>query len=119
MEKKKCFCTSLFDLSFTELITVKVIKIIYMVGIAAAGIVAITLIVRAFSKGFGVGLLHCIAAPVVFVLIVVILRILLELILTLFRIEENTTLHHVEIPIPERYRNFDDAARTSAEAAGA
>lgn len=90
MEEKKCFWSCLFDLSFTEFITTRVIKILYMLGIGIAAIVGLMLIITAFTKGFAVGLLHVIAAPIVFILIVIVLRICMELVLTLFRIEENT-----------------------------
>ena len=90
MEEKNCFWSCLFDLSFTEFITTRVIKILYMLGIAIAAIVGLILIVTAFTKGFAVGLLHVIAAPIVFILMVIVLRIYMELVLTLFRIEENT-----------------------------
>ena len=89
-EEKKCFCGSLFDLSFSELITMKVIKVLYAIGIAIAGIAGLYLIVTAFTKGFGPGLLHVIAAPIVFVFLVIVLRVCMELVLTLFKIEENT-----------------------------
>jgi len=90
MEEKKNFWACLFELSFTEFITTRVIKILYMLGIAIAAIVGLILIVTAFTKGFAVGLLHVIAAPIVFILLVIVLRIYMELVLTLFRIEENT-----------------------------
>ena len=90
MEEKKCFGRCLFDLSFTEFITTKVVKILYMVGIAIAGLVAIGIVIRAFSHNFGYGILLVVAAPIVFALMVVVLRIAMELVLTLFRIEENT-----------------------------
>ncbi|MHC5059919.1 MAG: DUF4282 domain-containing protein [Planctomycetota bacterium] len=89
-EDKKCFCSCLFDLSFDELITKRIIKILYVIGIVISGLVALSLIVMAFTKGFGLGLLHVIAAPIVFMLLVVIVRVKMELLLTLFRIEENT-----------------------------
>jgi len=90
MDEKKGFWICLFDLSFTEFITTRVIKILYMLGIAIAAIIGLMLIVTAFTKGFAVGLLHVIAAPIVFILMVIVLRICMELVLTLFRIEENT-----------------------------
>ena len=90
MEEKKCFCTSLFDLSFRELITIKLVKILYVIGIVIAGIVALSLIVMAFTKGFGLGLLYVIASPFAFAVLVIIFRIKMELLMTLFRIEENT-----------------------------
>jgi len=90
MEEKKGFWSCLFDLSFTEFITTRVIKILYMLGIGIAAIVGLMLVVTAFTKGFAAGLLHVIAAPIVFILIVIVLRIYMELVLTLFRIEANT-----------------------------
>jgi hypothetical protein len=90
MDEKKGFWNCLFDMSCTEFITTRVIKILYMLGIAIAAIVGLMLIVTAFTKGFAVGLLHVIAAPIVFILLVILLRIYMELVLTLFRIEENT-----------------------------
>jgi uncharacterized membrane protein len=89
-EEKKCFCKCLFDLSFSELITMRIIKVLYAIGILIAGIAGLYLIVMAFTKGFGPGLLHVIAAPIVFILLVIVLRVCMELVLTLFKIEENT-----------------------------
>ncbi len=90
MEEKKSFWACLFDLSFSELITVRIIRVLYLIGIIIAGVVALVLIVKAFFHGFGMGLLLVIASPVVFVLLVICCRVKMEFLLTLFRIEENT-----------------------------
>ncbi|RKY06415.1 MAG: hypothetical protein DRP65_11815 [Planctomycetota bacterium] len=90
MEEKKGFWSCLFDLSFSELITMRVIKVLYAVGILIAAMVGLILIVKAFGQGFGTGLLYVIAAPISFIFLVIIARIGMELVLTLFRIEENT-----------------------------
>ena len=90
MEEKKSFWSCLFDLSFSELITVRIIRVLYLIGIIIAGVVALILIVKAFFHGFGMGLLLVIASPVVFVLLVICCRVKMEFVLTLFRIEENT-----------------------------
>ncbi len=89
-EEKRCFGSCLFDLSFSELVTMRVIKVLYAIGIVVAGIAGLYLIVTAFSKGFGSGLVHVIAAPIVFIFLVIVLRVCMELVLTLFKIEENT-----------------------------
>ncbi len=84
------FWGSLFELSFNELITMRIIKVLYAIGVLIAGIVGIWLIVEARHQvGFRV-LLYIIAAPTAFILLVIILRVCMELVLTLFRIEENT-----------------------------
>lgn len=90
MEEKKSFWACLFDLSFSELITVRIIRVLYLIGIIIAGVVALVLVVKAFSQGFGKGLLLVIASPVVFTLLVICFRVKMEFLLTLFRIEENT-----------------------------
>ena len=90
MEEKKSFWACLFDLSFSELITVRIIRVLYLIGIIIAGIVALVLIVKAFFHGFAMGLLLVIASPVVFALLVICCRVKMEFLLTLFRIEENT-----------------------------
>ncbi len=90
MEEKKSFWCCLFDLSFSELITLRIIRVLYLIGIILAGVVALVLIVKAFFHGFGMGLLLVIASPIVFVLLVICCRVKMEFVLTLFRIEENT-----------------------------
>ena len=90
MEEKKSFWGCLFDLSFSELITTRIIKVLYSIGIILAGIIALALIIKAFFHGFAMGLLLVIASPVVFALLVICCRVKMEFLLTLFRIEENT-----------------------------
>ena len=84
------FLKSLFDLEMKELITLKIIKALYTIGIAIAGIIGVALVITAFTKSFATGLLYVIAAPIAFILLVVVLRVVLELLMTLFKIEENT-----------------------------
>jgi len=90
MDEKKGFWSCLFDLSFSEMITIRVIKVLYAIGILIAAIVGLVLIVKAFGQGFGTGLLLVIAAPIAFIVLVIVARVEMELLLTLFRIEENT-----------------------------
>ena len=89
-EEKKCFWGCLFDLSFSELITLKIIKYLYAICILIAGIAGIWVLVEALQqRGIWV-LLYFVAIPIVFMLLVIISRVIMELLLTLFRIEENT-----------------------------
>ena len=90
MEDLKGFWHCLFDLSFDELITKKIIKILYMVGIGIAALTGLCLMAKALTQSFLTGVLHVVAGPVVFVLMVVVIRVTLELLITLFKIEENT-----------------------------
>jgi len=97
----KGFFKSLLDFEFKELVTLKIIKFLYMIGILAGGVVGIMTFVKAFRQTFAVGLLHVIAAPIVFLLIVIISRIKMELLMTLFRIEENTRKEQPQADVVE------------------
>ena len=90
MEEKKNFWACLFELSFSELITLKIIKYLYAIGILIAGIAGIWVFVAALGQTGIWVLLYVIAVPIVFILLVIISRVKMELLLTLFRIEENT-----------------------------
>jgi hypothetical protein len=90
MEDKKSFINCLCDFSFTDFLTLKIIKPLYLIGIGVAALAFITIFAQAFKQSFAVGLLFIIASVVVPVLIVIVWRIALEMVITTFRIEENT-----------------------------
>jgi len=81
----------LFDLSFTEFVTTRIIKIIFIIGIVLAAILAFALIIGGFSAGTGRGILFLILSPLVFLFYVLLARIWCEVIIVLFRIAENTS----------------------------
>ena len=81
--------SSLFDLSFTTFITSKLIKVLYAMAIALAALVAATLLVSGFSQGTLVGLLMLIVAPIVFLGTVIYARVLLEIMIVVFRMAEH------------------------------
>jgi hypothetical protein len=90
MDQAKCFFSSLFDVSFSEFITPKIIKIVFILGIIGSGISAISMIATAFAKSTGMGIVTLvIGAPLVFILMVIAIRIYLELIIIFFRISDN------------------------------
>ncbi len=88
--ENKGFIGSLFDLSFTEFVTTRVIKVLYVLAIIMAALVTLALVITGFAGGVGGGLLALILSPVVFLLYVLMARIWLEVIIVLFRIAENT-----------------------------
>ena len=90
MEQPKSFFESLFDFSFTALITSKIIKLLYGLSIAGAAIVSFFLVIFGFylSTTFGV-LMLIIGAPLFFALTVIYSRVLLEIIIVIFRISEH------------------------------
>ena len=89
MEDKGFFGT-LFDLSFSEFITIKVIKVIYILLLVLIGIGYLIGIITGFVRGFGAGLLAMILGALVAFLYILGARIGMETIIVLFRIAENT-----------------------------
>ncbi len=84
------FLASLFDTSFANLITPRVIKVIYIISMVVIGLAALFWIGAAFSQSVAFGLLVLvIAAPIVSLLYLIYTRVLLEVIIALFRIMES------------------------------
>lgn len=76
------FLQALFDVSFNQFVSLKIIKVIYALSIFSAGLVALISIIAGFygSLFFGIFML-LIGAPLIFLLIILYSRILLEMIL--------------------------------------
>jgi hypothetical protein len=86
----KGFLASLFDTSFASLITPRVIKVIYIISMVVIGLAALFWIVAAFSQSVALGVVVLIiAAPLVSLLYLIYTRVLLEVIIALFRIMES------------------------------
>ena len=84
------FFRSLFDISFTSFITTKIIKFIYIVMLVLIGLAALVFIVSAFLASVAAGaLVLLIAAPLMTFLYVVYTRVVLEVIIQIFRINEH------------------------------
>ena len=90
MESAKGFFEALFDFSFTSFVTSKLVKLLYALAIVAAALGALVWIVAAFSASpvFGV-LALLIGAPLFFVIGVIYSRVLLEIVIVIFRISEH------------------------------
>jgi len=100
----KGFLASLFDTSFASLITPRVIKVIYIITMVVIGLAALFWIVAAFAQSVALGLVVLvIAAPIVSLLYLIYTRVLLEVIIALFRImESNQELVQIQrgVPVP-------------------
>jgi len=86
----KGFFGSLFDLSFTEFVTTRIIKFLFVLAIIGSGIGALILLIGGITGGGAQAFVSIILAPIVFFLYVLLARIWLEVIIVLFRIAENT-----------------------------
>lgn len=88
---QKGFFAELFDISFSDFITTKIIKVLYVISIVGAALLALSMIVQAFTlQGATAGILAVIISPIVFILAVIGARVYWELIIVLFRIADNT-----------------------------
>jgi hypothetical protein len=90
MEYRRGLIESLFDTSFSDFITVRFIRFLYVVSLVLAGLAVIAFVFGALANSWLGGIFCAIIAPVLFLLYAIGIRIWLELILVIFRIEENT-----------------------------
>jgi ABC-type uncharacterized transport system permease subunit len=80
---------SLFDLSFREFVTPRIISILYLVLLIFTGIGAIAIAVTMFTLGPGFGILGLLVlGPLYFFLSTIGYRVMLELVVTMFRIKD-------------------------------
>jgi hypothetical protein len=84
------FLASLFDISFSSLITTKVIKVLYLLSMIIIGLLALVFVVAAFSNSVAGGIIVLlIVAPLVGLLYLIYVRVLLEIVIVIFRIMES------------------------------
>jgi len=87
----KGFIAILFDLSFSEFITTRIIKVLFVLGIFCAGLWSLSLLGMGLMSGsFFRVLAALVFAPVFFLLSVLWMRVSLEMVIAIFRIAENT-----------------------------
>ncbi|MGH2747688.1 MAG: DUF4282 domain-containing protein [Actinomycetota bacterium] len=83
------FLKSLFDISFTSLITTRIIKVIYVLSLVGIGIFYLGWVIGAFSTNAAFGLLVLLVlGPLGVVLWAILVRVYLEVVIALFRIME-------------------------------
>jgi hypothetical protein len=85
----KGFFASLFDMSFSSLVTTKVIKVLYVISLVVIGLVALFFVIGAFASSAAAGVVVLlIAAPLFALFYIVYTRVILEFIIVVFRIAE-------------------------------
>ena len=80
---------AIFDFSFSEFVTTKVIKFLLGLAVVVNFILTIVVIVGAFKGSVWVGIIFLILSPVIYLILMLFSRIYLELIIVIFRIAEN------------------------------
>ena len=85
---RRGFFESLMDTRFDNLITPKLVRFLYIVGMVVIGIGALVAIVAGFADKVGTGILFLVFAPIVALIYLIVLRLYLELIVVAFKIRE-------------------------------
>lgn len=80
----------MFDLSFSEFVTPSIIKVIFVIGLVVAALASLFTLIAFVSQGGGMVVVGLLLAPLVFFIYALMARVLSEVYLILFRIEENT-----------------------------
>jgi len=88
-ESSTGFLASLFDFSFAHFITAKLIRVLYALFLILTGLGVLAMLVSGFGQGFGYGIVMLILAPLVFLLAAMYFRVVLEVLIVVFRIAEN------------------------------
>ena len=111
--KKVNFFQVLFDFSFNQLISLRIMKWLFALSIFAASLMALFFVIVGFqaSRAFGI-FLAFIGAPLIFLLVVIYSRVLLEMILVIFRIADhmaNIGLTNIGVPHTEEKSESRDS----------
>jgi Domain of unknown function (DUF4282) len=91
MDEQKGIVGCLLDFSFSDFVTTRIIKLLYILSIFGAGFFSLAIVVGGFASKSGAGgILALLLAPLVFGFLVLSARIYMELIIVVFKIAENT-----------------------------
>jgi len=88
MPEDKNFFAGLFDFSFQQQLTRRLVKVLYIIGILAGGITVVAYVVLGFQQSPAVGLINLVAGIVALFVGVLLLRLLMELALVVLRIAD-------------------------------
>lgn len=91
-DNDKGFFGSLFDFSFDNFITPKLVKFLYVLSLIIVSIAAIGLVIAglvSLGNGSPVGLLSIILAPLVWLIYLILARLWLELFIVIFKISDD------------------------------
>lgn len=80
----------LTDLSFKRFVTPRLIRLLYLISLIGAVLAALAWMVKGFSVSIAYGCFTFITGPVAFFIYMLTARVMLEFMLAVFRIAENT-----------------------------
>ena len=89
MKEKKGIMAGLLDFSFSELITEKIISILYIVGVIIISITGMVKFFKSLHSGGWGGIFGALWIIVIYVICIVAYRVYLELIMVFFKIAKD------------------------------
>ncbi|MGH8898302.1 MAG: DUF4282 domain-containing protein [Egibacteraceae bacterium] len=87
---EKGFLTALFDFSFRSFVTARIVSVLYILATIVLGIYALVIVGFSLTSGGPRALIGLVLAPLFFLLGMMYVRVLLEALVVLHRIEGNT-----------------------------
>jgi hypothetical protein len=88
MPEEKNFFTGLFDFSFQQQLTRRIVKLLYIIGILLGGITVVACVVLGYQQSPAQGLINFVVGIVSLFVGILVTRVLLELALVILRIAE-------------------------------
>ena len=90
--KKVVLLRTLFDFSFNQFVSPKILKFLYGLTMLFAALAALFLAIAGFKDSIGFGIFAIfIGAPLIFLLMVIYSRVFLEMVFQIFRISDHLT----------------------------
>ena len=86
------FFGALFDFSFSEFVTTRIIKVLYVLGMIGVTLWSLVFLFAGLSRGGGAAFFALLFSVLGFFVGLIYLRVLLEFIVIVFRIAENTSV---------------------------
>lgn len=100
------FLKNLFDFSFKKFVTTRIVRFIFWINVVAAAALGVMTIIGGFRESVILGILAVIFTPIFYVIYIAIIRVLLEVVVVVFRIGEYTE-EIAENMEKKRIKNYD------------
>lgn len=109
MSQTNSFVQALLDFSFSEFVTIRLLKFFYGLGLVVSALAALGLLLTSLGGGLTRLVMMLVLAPIGFIVAATLCRVWAELVIVMFKISENTG---------DTARGVADVVRNTAAPAG-
>ncbi len=88
--QQKSFFEALFDFSFSSMITVRIIQILYALAMLGNTLITFFILLAVFKSSSAAGIIVLVLSPVIFTVMTIFVRVYMETLIVLFKIADNT-----------------------------